>query len=864
MTVKIDIGANPGSVVTAFERIKEALRQAKQAAADFAAEDMSHPELAALEAQVKRLTLAMQTMRAAAGSGVVFTQGGTSASPARPQGSGAPSAPIVPPTVVVPGVPTVPPVPPQPAPPPPPLPRPQPPPRRNPGRGGGGGGGGGGAAAAAAAGGIGDIMGALAGPIRFALSLAGVGAVKQMVGQAVGQASGEAIANDRLLRTLRDSTADFETLRTKVRGAAGSIGATFGETQAMALRYGRVAGTGVGSLINQVTFAGGLARGYGIDQATMADIQARGENAGLPPSQLAFAAGDVTREGGLQGRTEEVMRALLKWSEGATRQTINQNYMTQFASMYAGLNATGFAGFKGANAESLIGTINSSLTQGGAAGMASQVLTYRALAAHGVTDPYEQKYITAGGMFAPISDKPSGDHTTLYDAEMEQLNREGRGLSAGRRDAMIAGQFGINVLQARSLREHYTPGQVGQTQKLLTGYGITDMSKINASGLADIGDVVGASPERLKQIRDKALGRSDLSMDERRNLYNASGENLRKGLVTTFATHGMEGTQGSETVDANAKLSNSITALGTTLLDPLNSMKAGVGELVKQTAAGVTLLEDFLKNGVGKNMPDGNAVVPLPGGGSPTIPFIPASYRVGGARLPPNGGFGLGGPSLGGGPIRMPNNLAADRSLPLEARALLDTIAGPESKGDYSIINGGNHFSDFSRHPNWLNPNTDSTAAGRYQEIKPTWDAANRAAGGGLDFSPVGQDRGTWALAVQTYKQKTGGDLLTDLRDASKRGRIQTALGGTDLWTSLNLGGYEANLARETGSGSQPTHPVPSMAGTPAPMLQKAGFGGNSARIEPLRVIHQTASGRVIREELLPVQQQGLARAWAT
>ena len=34
MTVKLDIGANAGSVVTAFERIKESLRQAKQAQRD--------------------------------------------------------------------------------------------------------------------------------------------------------------------------------------------------------------------------------------------------------------------------------------------------------------------------------------------------------------------------------------------------------------------------------------------------------------------------------------------------------------------------------------------------------------------------------------------------------------------------------------------------------------------------------------------------------------------------------------------------------------------------------------------------------------------------------------------------------------
>lgn len=112
--------------------------------------------------------------------------------------------------------------------------------------------------------------------------------------------------------------------------------------------------------------------------------------------------------------------------------------------------------------------------------------------------------------------------------------------------------------------------------------------------------------------------------------------------------------------------------------------------------------------------------------------------------------------------------------LPPEAAGFLGVTGGTESGNQYNRLfshQGVRTFSDFSKHPNspapilkGPNAGKTSTAAGRYQIIKETWDRA-AAALGLTDFSPASQDRAAWWIAQEAYSRTTrGGSLSAALR----------------------------------------------------------------------------------------------------
>ena len=128
-------------------------------------------------------------------------------------------------------------------------------------------------------------------------------------------------------------------------------------------------------------------------------------------------------------------------------------------------------------------------------------------------------------------------------------------------------------------------------------------------------------------------------------------------------------------------------------------------------------------------------------------------------------------------------------------KAFLNTLAGPESGGEYNIVYGGEHFEDYSKHPGIYTPiksgpnkGKTSSAAGKYQFLESTWnDIAGRY--GLKDFSPANQDKAAWILAAEKYAQNTKGDKLLDALnsgDAERIANVGKVL--SPIWTSLPSG----------------------------------------------------------------------------
>ena len=172
----------------------------------------------------------------------------------------------------------------------------------------------------------------------------------------------------------------------------------------------------------------------------------------------------------------------------------------------------------------------------------------------------------------------------------------------------------------------------------------------------------------------------------------------------------------------------------------------------------------------------------------------------------PRVGIEGGGATAPGQPYRTADPVATD--LPPQARAFLNAIAGGESGGQYNIRytpKGGATFDDLSRHPGIFEPGPHgrSSAAGRYQFTRTTWDRL-----GGGDFSPAQQDRRAWQLAQQDYRARTGRDLLGDLDAGGVTNGMLSAL--TPTWQAFgahrdrHIATYNDSLQRMVGRGELP------------------------------------------------------------
>lgn len=121
-------------------------------------------------------------------------------------------------------------------------------------------------------------------------------------------------------------------------------------------------------------------------------------------------------------------------------------------------------------------------------------------------------------------------------------------------------------------------------------------------------------------------------------------------------------------------------------------------------------------------------------------------------------------------------------------RAFLDMLSvseGTFGHGDngYNVLVGGDLFHDYSKHPNVLvtlnSKGLKSTAAGRYQFLKRTWDSL----AGKLnlrDFSPASQDVAAMELIAERHAT-----------DDVRAGRFAAAIAKcAPIWASLPGAGY--------------------------------------------------------------------------
>ena len=145
------------------------------------------------------------------------------------------------------------------------------------------------------------------------------------------------------------------------------------------------------------------------------------------------------------------------------------------------------------------------------------------------------------------------------------------------------------------------------------------------------------------------------------------------------------------------------------------------------------------------------------------------------------------------------NDPVADDLAPYQ-KAFLNSLAGGESGGRYNVRytpKGGVDFEGYDQHPGIMEagPEGPSSAAGRYQFTKTTWDSM-----GGGSFAPKEQDKRAWQLAETRYKATTGRSLGDDLQSNGLTTEMLSAL--TPTWKALgsnqsrHIATYQESLNR--------------------------------------------------------------------
>ncbi len=194
----------------------------------------------------------------------------------------------------------------------------------------------------------------------------------------------------------------------------------------------------------------------------------------------------------------------------------------------------------------------------------------------------------------------------------------------------------------------------------------------------------------------------------------------------------------------------------------------------------------------------------------------------------------LGNISIPSGKVLEPSASGVYRSerpvatgLPAVAAGLLFAIAGPESSHEYNRRYSGEGAEYFTPGETWQHPRKGniiqhgehagqiSTAAGKYQFIKGTWEIVSERYGL-ADFSPENQDIGAWRWAQDYYADQTnGGNLQAALASGEPAVIERVRMILAEQWEGLK--DVDAAQFRQA---------VMSQNGTPSALLEDPIFEG--------------------------------------
>ncbi len=433
----------------------------------------------------------------------------------------------------------------------------------------------------------------VASAMKFAIGAVVGGGLAEGVYQAYDGAKQEDILNDQLTKRVGDAGTSFDELRDKVRGLATAIGVTNNEAQGLSASWARLTNeTSSSKVVGDVQFASQFARGYGTDPAGAVDTLGRAKYLGENPRDFALLIADAVQQGGRSGSEEETSRALLRWTENASRTLVTHSNVGEFAALFSAFNRTNLPGLEGQNGEALIGRIDQSIQGGGSAGLPGQALMMRALQRYGISDPYDAQFQLAGGAFEQLG---KGGPTNL-EAVLAELKREFPRTPQHEFDSILGSIFGIGIRQADAFMTAGSTTDFRALENASRDNGI-DLSKVDPGAYPEM-ERAAAKDANLGSIEKGLRARKDLDPTDIARLdaadKNSDPDALRGAILQTLANRGRTRTLGDQVRDGDTGFANSLQDLAGSLVPTLSGVRDNIAKLLAPAA---TIADYLTKRG---------------------------------------------------------------------------------------------------------------------------------------------------------------------------------------------------------------------------------------------------------------------------
>ncbi|QNJ57328.1 lytic transglycoslase [Pseudomonas phage Dolphis] len=438
------------------------------------------------------------------------------------------------------------------------------------------------------------LMGLLGG-----LGALGIGKIIGGVTEKMGQAEDNAVAYDRLKRTLGDVNVSFSALKSVVESSADNVKITFNEAARLGSQFaklGNLTAEQYRSLGAEVETGTGLGRAYGLDPSQGVGVMGQIRGMRLTSNEqdsrkFALLIGETIARSNAFSKADEVMDAIAGYATQQTRNSLGAN-VGGYAGMFGALTGSGIPGLDPSGTAGLLARVNSSLSAGGAKGEASQFFSASIGARYGL-DPFQMQLWREGGAFSTLNStfgpgsmasrfgmRGPGGNTTFLSASLDELRRQYGG-NQGRLAHATANHLGVNMHQAMAMLA-IDPNQTGDMERRMRAAGVS-LTDLNASGIASMSKVMYGSDSDRMSVANSLRGRTGagaLNVDEQRQLDSVmkSGDvNAQKELLTRLvASRDQEQTQGKDIRDSKTALDNIKTAIADRLIPLTQEMRHGI------------------------------------------------------------------------------------------------------------------------------------------------------------------------------------------------------------------------------------------------------------------------------------------------